>query len=48
MREGINPTLAEEKLLGFAIQAIPSFDPGPRGTKSPSSPSSSAHRQAAA
>src|SRR6266702_3636169 len=30
MREGLNPAIAEEKLLGFAAQAIPSFDPGPR------------------
>ncbi len=30
IREGLNPTLAEEKLLGYAAQAIPTFDPGPR------------------
>jgi chemotaxis protein MotA len=32
IREGLNPAIAEEKLLGFAAQAVPSFDPGPRAT----------------
>jgi chemotaxis protein MotA len=36
IRDGLNPTMAEEKLLGFASQSIPTFDPGPRGASASS------------
>ena len=42
IREGLNPAIAEEKLLGFAAQAVPTFDPGPRASSGASAPRAAA------